>query len=383
LLFVLFGQQLKAALSPAHLTHPILQIPIPVAARLTNCHTTAPSRPSSSKEDFRSFQHRKPHPNMDSPTVPSDSFDLIFGTNALPAAPPPTLAPVCEPDSKTSLAQPFLPASQWKGVDNFGQNSLNIYITMPVTEQQATQTAAPVMSPTDSIPAASKRPKRRATMTAGGASAALGRSARSTFSSNTHNNTHSNNMSQRHIAASQVEEDNDLFNFDDSCSSFGSEHRYSCSGTDIIINNSNNNNNSSRASGTGRRCRNDPQRNARLAKENRERKKAYIAGLEAELEEMRTAEQEADRVGGEAVREAEQLRAENAMLRTTLSEQRALAPIFHAMQTVPGLTFVPPAEAGSKRAADADSSGGNVKRMLPLTFLVQLSDPPGDGVHRS
>jgi hypothetical protein len=350
---------------------------------------------------------------MDSPpTVPifDPSFDLIetFGRSA-PAAPPPTHAPapVCE------LMPSADPASQWKDIDDaFGQNATDndmfytTYVTMPVTapvQQQQRQlvtasqpqTSAPIVSPTDSFPAASKRPKRRAAMKADGASAALGRGAPSAFSggsNNAHSSNNSNNMSQCHIAASQVEEDDDdNFNFDSSYSNYGSEHRHSCKSSDSGADNSNNNSSSSRTSGTGRRRRNDPQRNARLAKENRERKKAYIAGLEAELEELRTAKQEADRVGGGAVREAEQLRAENAMLRTTLSEQRALAPIFHAMQTVPNLTFAPPAEAsgrpaaaGSKRAADADSSGGgNNKRMLPLTFLVQLSDPPRDGAHRS
>eukprot|EP00053_Salpingoeca_punica_P011602 m.103419 g.103419 ORF g.103419 m.103419 type:complete len:461 (-) comp15715_c0_seq19:713-2095(-) len=127
---------------------------------------------------------------------------------------------------------------------------------------------------------------------------------------------------------------------------------------------------------------NDPNRNARLAKENRERKKQYIAGLEATIEELRAQCREHEQKQAELRRQADLVSAENATLRTTLAHQQAFAPIVAAMQAVPGLSFTAPAVTAPV-TADANSSNNKRPRVgtsatatptvVPLTFNVYLN----------
>jgi hypothetical protein len=143
----------------------------------------------------------------------------------------------------------------------------------------------------------------------------------------------------------------------------------------------------------------DPYRNARLAKENRERKKAYIAGLEARITQLMYEKSLVEAEKQQALRVADNLLVENHTLRITLSHQTALAPIFEAMQNVPGLSFGGRNSYTSTCIDDSSDSedqlaaqsrqgryGNGSKRarvhpsatttLVPLTFMVQLTLPP-------
>lgn len=103
----------------------------------------------------------------------------------------------------------------------------------------------------------------------------------------------------------------------------------------------------------------EPNRNARMAKENRERKKAYVTDLEQQL--AATQQEKADVVAEKTDLQAElaEARAEIAQLRQSLAAAPAIAQVMKALGAASShLSFdgPPPARtAGRKRAAHEDN----------------------------
>jgi hypothetical protein len=118
--------------------------------------------------------------------------------------------------------------------------------------------------------------------------------------------------------------------------------------------------------------REDPTRNARLAKQNRERKKAYVAKLESTIEAL---EADLSKSADEQRAKDAQLRVaqtEIAELRAALKNQSLLAPFFSALQAVPGFKLVSgnDEEASSSSAKRSRADHGDV--VVPLMFNVHL-----------
>lgn len=118
---------------------------------------------------------------------------------------------------------------------------------------------------------------------------------------------------------------------------------------------------------SARRGGSEPNRNARMAKENRERKKAYVNDLEQQLAATKREKDEVASEKADLEAELAEAHAEIAQLRRSLATAPAIAQVLEALGAASAFSFngQPPAPvAGRKRAAheDEDESAGVGRR---------------------
>ena len=120
------------------------------------------------------------------------------------------------------------------------------------------------------------------------------------------------------------------------------------------------------SSGNGcKRASADPLRSARMAKLNRERKKRYVAELEAKVERLEQERAAADRVRLQAEAEAKSACAETMRLRAALASSPAIARVLGALGTVGTVTVVGSNALGGSEGAAKNTNTSSSSNPVP------------------
>lgn len=90
----------------------------------------------------------------------------------------------------------------------------------------------------------------------------------------------------------------------------------------------------------------DPNRNARLAKENRERKKQYVQGLETQVDNLKAQLAEQQAAFENIKQELDHERVKISQLQQALEHAPVLSRVISSLTSSPGLKFAPPDASG-------------------------------------